>query len=346
MTLHRQRAARAEAQQHAAPRSGRTSARAGRRTPSTRASSDLLRAHDRGHRRHPVGGVGPAVGSTHWRWASTIGSRVMGPEAIETARPAPPAPHQRRAVPGQQPPADQPRRGSVKASGPSSAVNDVGLVGQQDQVGAGSRRSPDGRPWGSGRRGRRTRCRQPSRRSRSPVNVSRPTTIHGSRQIGTATRAARGGHRSGPGGPASASQPGTPQPSASVNSRVERVDRLRHRLDDRSPTRHPGPRRRRTSSSRFSSWLAITRSGARARIAATSGFFVPRTRATSRSAGCVHQSVAPTSAPGRVTATASVSDGHQRDHPAHRAAQQDLGPQVVSHAPRLVTTRERRRTTG
>ncbi len=40
----------------------------------------------------------------------------------------------------------------------------------------------------------------------------------------------------------------------------------------------PASRRRRTSSSRFSSWLATTRSGARAMIAAVSGFLVPRIR--------------------------------------------------------------------
>src|SRR5690606_41745665 len=44
-------------------------------------------------------------------------------------------------------------------------------------------------------------------------------------------------------------------------------------------------------------------------IAGTLGFLVPRTRVTDRSAGCVHQSVAPTRASGRVAATASVREG-------------------------------------
>src|SRR5204862_5793964 len=55
--------------------------------------------------------------------------------------------------------------------------------------------------------------------------------------------------------------------------------------------------------------LASTTSGCRPAIASTSGFLVPRTRVTTRSAGSVHQSVAPTSSPGAVTATDSVSDG-------------------------------------
>ncbi len=43
--------------------------------------------------------------------------------------------------------------------------------------------------------------------------------------------------------------------------------------------------------------------------AARSGFLVPRTRGTSSPAGWVHQSVAPATRPGAVTATVSVSDG-------------------------------------
>ena len=74
-------------------------------------------------------------------------------------------------------------------------------------------------------------------------------------------------------------------------------------------TSTPASRRRRTSSSRFSSLLAITRSGASAAMALVSGFLVPRMRVTSRSAGCVHQSVTPTSAPRSTLATASVRDG-------------------------------------
>ena len=60
---------------------------------------------------------------------------------------------------------------------------------------------------------------------------------------------------------------------------------------------------------RFSSWLASTTPGLSALMAARLGFLVPRTRGTSRSAGWVHQSVAPASASRRVAATDSVSDG-------------------------------------
>ena len=74
-------------------------------------------------------------------------------------------------------------------------------------------------------------------------------------------------------------------------------------------TARPASRSRVTSSFRFSSRLAMTRSGARAMTAARSGFLVPLTRVTARSAGWVHQSVAPTSRPGADTATASVSEG-------------------------------------
>ena len=47
-------------------------------------------------------------------------------------------------------------------------------------------------------------------------------------------------------------------------------------------------------------------SGRSATTRVMSGFLVPPTRATSRPAGCVHQSVAPTSTPGTVSATAST----------------------------------------
>ena len=44
-------------------------------------------------------------------------------------------------------------------------------------------------------------------------------------------------------------------------------------------------------------------------MAARSGFLVPRTRRTRSPCGWVHQSVAPTSASGRLIATDSVNDG-------------------------------------
>src|SRR5689334_23049504 len=71
----------------------------------------------------------------------------------------------------------------------------------------------------------------------------------------------------------------------------------------------PSARNASRSMARFSSALAITRSGASASMRSRSGFFVPRTRVTSRSAGWVHQSVAPTSRCACVTAIDSVNDG-------------------------------------
>jgi hypothetical protein len=156
------------------------------------------------------------------------------------------------------------------------------------------------------------------------VKVRAPTTIHGSRQIGTTTRGRAAGSESGPAagppaqnpspGPAqarsaAASQSGTARPSGPVSSR--RIEASACGTDSMTVTHTgtPASRSRVTSSSRFSSWFAITRSGARAMMAARSGFLVPRTRVTVRPAGWVHQSVAPTSRPGAETATASVSDG-------------------------------------
>jgi hypothetical protein len=141
------------------------------------------------------------------------------------------------------------------------------------------------------------------------VNVSRPTTIHGSRQIGTATRACTSGTGWSQAARTSASQLGTPQHSPSANSRVSESMAWGTVSITVTHTGTPAARSRCTSMRRFSSLLAITRSGARAMIAARSGFLVPRTRVTASPAGWVHQSVAPTSAPGRVSATDSVNEG-------------------------------------
>jgi hypothetical protein len=106
-----------------------------------------------------------------------------------------------------------------------------------------------------------------------------------------------------------ASHFGMATPSGPVSSR--RIEASASGTDSITVTHtaRPAARSRATSNSRFSSRFAITRSGARAMMAARSGFLVPRTRVTARSAGWVHQSVTPTSRPGAETATASVSDG-------------------------------------
>src|SRR5690606_32003792 len=149
----------------------------------------------------------------------------------------------------------------------------------------------------------------PRRRARSPVNVAEPTTIHGSRHTGIATCARAAGTGRDQARRASVSQEGTGQRSPSANSRARESSACGTVSMTVTHTGTPASRSRRTSSSRFSSLLATTRSGPSAATAARSGFLVPRTRATSRSAGCVHQSVAPTSASRRVCAIASVSEG-------------------------------------
>ena len=147
-------------------------------------------------------------------------------------------------------------------------------------------------------------------------------------QMGTATR--RDGDGAGPAQAcsAAASQPGTSRPNGSVSSR--RIDARASGTDSITPpTARPASRSRSTSSFRFSSRLAMTRSGARAIIAARSGFCI-LTGVTARSAGWVHQSVAPTSRPGADRATASVSEGKRTYYPPGRAFELDRRSEVVA----------------
>src|ERR1700733_7445149 len=143
----------------------------------------------------------------------------------------------------------------------------------------------------------------------SPVKVPDPTTIHGSRQTGIAARTWRPGGGSAHTRSAAASQPGSGQPRASLNILRSDASSSSSVLITVTQTGIPAARRRSTSTRRFSSLLASTMPGDSRAMAARSGFFVPRTRGPSSSAGWVHQSVAPASASGRVTATDSVSDG-------------------------------------
>lgn len=143
------------------------------------------------------------------------------------------------------------------------------------------------------------------------MKVSWPSTIQGLRQIGTA---AGRGLPEGAGSAAQAasapsSQWGRASPQPSTRTRCSSARACSRVRTSVTRTSSPAARSASRSGARFSSSLAITRSGARAVIAATSGFFVPPIRAAERAAGCVHQSVTPTSSPGAVTATASVSEG-------------------------------------
>jgi hypothetical protein len=141
------------------------------------------------------------------------------------------------------------------------------------------------------------------------VKVSEPTTIQGSRHTQIAPRRRCCGGGAAHTASASSSHAGTGHPSATVNKR--RIDARASSTERMTVTQTgiPAARSRSTSSWRFSSWLASTRSGFSAMMAATFGFLVPRILGTSRPAGWVHHWVAPTSDSGRVTATDSVSEG-------------------------------------
>ena len=230
---------------------------------------------------------------------------------------------QRRPVPGEVPPAHEHRpalrprlRAVVRGEG-------VGLVGEDHQVGVDAGRVVLWPASGTGRRESANTLRTPSRARTSPANVSRPSTIHGRRQIGTT--AVTGG-----------SAAGRPRPRAAARSHagagpaehraqpVERVERLLDGGAARSPT--PGcrpraaPRRPRPGSPRR--WRSRGRAR-RARTRVQSGHLVPPTRATSRPAGCVHQSVAPTSSAGvrrrdRLGQRRDEPDDPRRRRPAER----------------------------
>ena len=76
--------------------------------------------------------------------------------------------------------------------------------------------------------------------------------------------------------------------------------------------------------------------------AARSGFLVPRTRGTSSPAGWVHQSVAPATRPGAVTATVSVSDGTNDTTRLTRAGIATTAPVSSRAAGNTVTARAQR----
>ena len=96
---------------------------------------------------------------------------------------------------------------------------------------------------------------------RSPVKVRAPTTIHGSRQMGTTTVA--GGSSTGPShtSPARVSQAGSSTQSTSTHSRCSARRAWSTDSVTVTHTGMPAARRRSTSTRRFSSRLATTRSG-------------------------------------------------------------------------------------
>ena len=170
------------------------------------------------------------------------------------------------------------------------------------------------------------------------MNVGRPTTIHGSRQTGTTTRADAGGT-----GPHQASSASTSQrrvaapPSTSRNSR--RIDATAAGTVSMSVTHTGMPRARirRTSSSRFSSLFATTRSGRSAATADEVGVL-----------GAPHPGdpagveVGGVGAPvGRPDEPLGAGRGqrlgerrHERDHPRDGSGQLDGVPEVVGEGAR------------
>ena len=146
---------------------------------------------------------------------------------------------ERRAVPGEQPTRHQAGRQPPERLRPVARGEHVRLVRA-----AARGRPPRGRP---ARRGRPpgsapapppSTPRSPARASRSAVNVGRPTTIHGSRQTGTTTRAVAGGTGPHQAASASTSQRGSAGHLEHLPEQPpHRGDRLRHGLDVGDPDR-------------------------------------------------------------------------------------------------------------
>ena len=195
--------------------------------------------------------------------------------------------------------------------GPVVGGEDVGLVGQQHDVDARAVEVRQVDVRDSARRASAKTLRQPSRATRSPVKVSRPDR-HPRVAPDRARRRRRRGSGTGPHhSRARRDQPGGRAHLEHLGEEPpERVERRGHRLDVGDPDAvRRRSRSRRTSSSRFSSLLATTRSGARAAIARGPGSWCPEPVAPQGPLGWVHQSVAPTSRSGHVVASASVIDG-------------------------------------
>ena len=95
-----------------------------------------------------------------------------------------------RPVPGEVPARHQGRRDPGEGLGPVLGGERVGLVGQQDQRPDADRVSSASSTLGYRSPAPAGRRVSPRRARMSPLKVGTPTTIHGSRQMGTTTRAA------------------------------------------------------------------------------------------------------------------------------------------------------------
>ena len=176
---------------------------------------------------------------------------------------------------------------------------------------------------------------RPSRATMSPLKVRAPTTIQGSRQIGTTTRAG-GARPDAPLGRGLRNHPGSSAPSTSTSSR--RSDPRAWSTDSATVTHTgmPAARSRSTSTRRFSSWLATTRSGSQPGDGRVVGVLRPphpghvEPGRMGAPVGGPHQPVGHGDGQGL---------GERRDeghHPARGAVQHDAGGPVVlecRHAP-------------
>jgi hypothetical protein len=129
----------------------------------------------------------------------------------------------------------------------------------------------------------------PSCRSTSPAKVSRPSTIHGRRQIGTTavSRGAEPSYVDAQARRAAVSHGGSGSSPQAASIRRRLANAAASVAGAVTQTGMPSARSAATSSGRFSSALASTRSGSAARTSARSGYFEPPTRCTARPAGWV-----------------------------------------------------------
>ena len=239
------------------------------------------------------------------------------------------APRERRAVPGEVPPADQ--RAPARREGLRAVVRREGvrLVRQDHEVVRRQRRQ--GRPAGSGRASRPGRCRRRAGRARRRRRC---------RGRAPSTAGARSARRRVRRGPVVRRAPRRRRPSSSQAGPVEPAGARASgpaRRAPRAASPAPSPRRRRRPRAARRGrprgsprrWPARGPGAGRARRRRR-GFLVPPIRATSRSAGCVHQSVAPTSRPGRGHRDRLGQRRDERDDPAARPRGSGTGRPVSS----------------
>ena len=174
----------------------------------------------------------------------------------------------------------------------------------------------------SGRGGRRRRCSSRAGPRGRPVKVARPddhprVAPDRDRHVDGRLRARDRATRP----PRPRARSGAPTPSTSAKSRRIDARRLRHGLDVGDPDGHAGVAQ--PAHVELAVLLLVGDDEVGPQVLDRqpgSGFFVPRTRCTARSAGCVHQSVAPTSRSGTGRRERLGQRGDQRHDPPRRVA--------------------------